>query len=260
MQNPGQAFSEIVTLVRRLRAPDGCPWDREQTLASITPYILEECHELLDAISRNDEAEICEESGDLLFQIVFLAAMFEEAGRFDVVAVLERIHAKMVSRHPHVFGDAAAHDVETVLKNWERIKAGEAGKEKRTSALDGVPVTLPALARAMAVQRKAARVGFDWKEIDDVLAKIHEEIAELREARADADMTAMRDEFGDVLFALVNLGRKLEIDAEQALTGTIEKFMYRFNHIERRVAENGRRPEDCSLEELDGYWNEAKHR
>ncbi len=253
-----EAFRAVVELVKTLRAPDGCPWDREQTLESITPYILEECHELLEALARRDESGICEESGDLLFQIVFLAQIEAEAGRFGMKEILERIHAKMVSRHPHVFGDAAVHDVETVLANWEKLKAAEQDKQHRTSILDGVPSSLPALSRAAAVQRKAARVGFDWSDIRDVLEKVAEEIDELREAEAARDQTAIREEFGDILFALVNLARKSGIDPEQALTASTEKFIRRFHHIEGQAVRSATPLGDCSLETMDRWWDEAK--
>jgi len=254
-----EAFHQVLELVTRLRGPDGCPWDREQTLESITPFILEECHELLEALARGDKPGICEESGDLLFQIVFLAQLEEEAGHFGMREILERIHAKMVSRHPHVFGDAAVHDVETVLTNWERIKAGEKDKKGRASILDGVPSSLPSLARAMALQQKAARVGFDWTNPEDVLAKIEEEIQELREAESKQDKAAIREEFGDILFALVNLARKSGIDPEHSLTMTTEKFIRRFRHIETRAREESLALTECSLETMDAWWDEAKN-
>jgi MazG family protein len=258
MKSSLEGYQAVIDLVQKLRSPDGCPWDREQDLESITPYILEECHELLEAMARKDHAGICEESGDLLFQIIFLAHLENEAGRFGMREILERIHAKMVTRHPHVFGDAAVHDVETVLLNWEIIKAKEFDKKHRTSVLDGVPSAMPALLRAMAIQRKAARVGFDWSEIEDVLAKVEEEIGELREAEAAGDSPAMREEFGDILFALVNLGRKIGIDPEQALTATTEKFIRRFRHVEAEAERTGQALAECTLSTMDGWWEAAK--
>jgi len=251
------AFADIVALMQRLRSPDGCPWDRKQTVESLTPYLLEECHELREALASGDREHICEECGDLLFQIVFLSQIFAEEGAFTINDVLARLHDKMVRRHPHVFGDAVAKDADTVLSNWEKIKAGER-KEKRASVLDGVPKTLPALSQAFALQYKAARVGFDWKDDGDVLAKIQEELSEFQEAEKAGDALAMRDEFGDLLFALVNYARKKEIDPELALTGTLQKFISRFHFIEKTLALSGKKPEDCTLEELDALWDTAK--
>jgi tetrapyrrole methylase family protein/MazG family protein len=250
-------FSQLIALMKRLRAPDGCPWDREQTVQSLTPYLLEECHELLEALASGDRADICEEMGDLLFQIVFLAELFSEEGNFTIADVIGQLHAKMVRRHPHVFGEVEAKDTATVLSNWEKIKAGE--KEKpRPSVLDGVPRTLPALSRALAIQWKAARVGFDWESADDVLAKIHEELHEIEEAEAAHDPLLTAGEFGDLLFALVNYARKRTIDPELALTGTIQKFVSRFGYIEHSLAAAGKKPEDASLEEMEALWCGAK--
>ncbi|MDR2733263.1 MAG: nucleoside triphosphate pyrophosphohydrolase [Spirochaetota bacterium] len=245
-------FTQLITLMKRLRAPDGCPWDREQTVASLTPYLLEECHELLEALASGEKAHVCEEMGDLLFQIVFLAELFSEEGSFTISDVIEQLHAKMVRRHPHVFGDVVAKDSAAVLSNWEKIKAGE---KQKHSVLDGVPRALPALSRSLALQRKAARVGFDWDKESDVLDKVHEELHELEEAR---DYAETQDEFGDLLFALVNYARRKEIDPEFALTGTIQKFISRFGYIERSLAACGKKPEDQSLDELDALWCEAK--
>lgn len=258
MNSSHEAFTAVIELVKTLRAPNGCPWDRKQTLESITPYILEECHELLDALARGDEQGICEESGDLFFQIAFLAQIESEAGRFGIQEILEHVHTKMVLRHPHVFGDTVANDVETVLTNWEKIKAAEKDKQERNSILDGVPASLPALARAAAVQRKAARVGFDWTEIKGVLEKISEEIAEFSKAQATQDQSACQEEFGDILFALVNLARKSGIDPEQALTTSTEKFIRRFHYIESQAALGPNVLGEYSHETMDRWWNEAQ--
>jgi tetrapyrrole methylase family protein/MazG family protein len=250
-------FTNIVGLMKRLRSETGCPWDRKQTVESLTPYLLEECHELREALANGDREHISEECGDLLFQIVFLSEIFAEEGSFTINDVLTKLNDKMIRRHPHVFGETAAGSVEAVLSNWEKIKASER-KEKRASVLDGVPKTLPALSQALALQHKAARVGFDWKEDRDVLGKIQEEFREFQEAEQGHDPLAMRDEFGDLLFALVNYARKKEIDPELALVGTIQKFIARFRYIEEALAARGKKPEDSTLEEMDALWDKAK--
>jgi len=259
MQKNEITFADIVALMKRLRSENGCPWDREQTVESITPYLLEECHELREALASGVREDIREECGDLLFQIVFLAELFNEEGAFTIDDVLAGLNEKMVRRHPHIFGDAAAADVDTVLRTWDTIKAGEK-KEKRASVLDGVPKTLPALSQALALQHKAARAGFDWKDDGGVINKIHEEFEELLDAEKAHDAASLRDEFGDILFALVNYARKKGIDPELALIGTIQKFSARFRYIERSLAANGAKPEERTLEELDALWDEAKKR
>jgi nucleoside triphosphate diphosphatase len=231
----GPAFARLVALVERLRGPDGCPWDRAQTRESVAPYLVEETYEVVDALRGGTPAALREELGDLLFQILFHADLSRDAGDFTVTDVIETIHAKMVHRHPHVFGDEVARTAEEVVERWERLKAAEPAKAGRESLLDGVPRSLPALLRAHQVSARAARAGFDWAKAEEVWPKVHEELDELREAVAGGDRARAQDELGDVLFALVNLARKLDLPPEEALTGTVERFARRFAHMERHA-------------------------
>lgn len=249
------AFARLVALVETLRGPDGCPWDRAQTRASVAPYLVEETYEVMDALGEGDPAAIREELGDLLFQVLFHADMAREAGQFTIAEVIEGIHAKMVHRHPHVFGDAVAETPEEVLRNWDRLKAREPAKRDRKSVLDGVPRSLPALLRANKVSKRAAREGFDWARAEDVWPKVHEELDELKAALAQDDAAAARDELGDVMFALVNLARKMDLPPEEALTGTVERFCRRFAHMER-AAEGPLR--ELSPEAWEALWRAAK--
>lgn len=256
-------FRRLVEIMECLLSPEGCPWDREQDHRSLRPYVVEEAHEVVDAIDDGDDDELASELGDLGLQIVFHAALAKRRGAFDVDAVYRKICEKLIRRHPHVFGDVNADDSTTVLKNWEAIKrqerAGKPGAERPPSALDGVPRSLAALQRATRLQQKASRVNFDWDKIEDVFAKVREEIDELEsEYRAGLNQQALAAEFGDLLFALVNLGRFMKVDAELALTGTSAKFIRRFHFIEAKLHAEGRTPADCSLEELDSLWNQAK--
>jgi len=249
------AFGRLVTLVATLRGPNGCPWDQVQTRESVTPYLLEESYEVLDAIQAGDQVELKEELGDLMFQVLFHSDMSSDDGIFDITGVVDHVHDKMVYRHPHVFGDEVANTADDVLKNWELLKAKEPGKQHRKSVLDGVPRSLPALLRADKMAKKAAKVGFDWSQAEQVWDKVHEELDELKEAMAAKDMAAAQDELGDVLFALVNLGRKSGLSADEALTGTIERFYGRFSHMERHA--------DAPLKELsadqwESLWDAAK--
>ena len=249
----------LIDLVRRLRAPDGCPWDREQTLPDLRAYLLEEAHEVADAIDRGDLADLKGELGDLLFQVVFLAHLGEEARAFDLGDVIEEIHSKMVARHPHVFGGDALENADSVRKAWE-VRKLEEGETKR-SVLDGVARSVPALLAAYRMTQKAAGVGFDWPNVEGVLAKVHEELGEVEEAiRDSASKESVREEIGDLLFALVNLARKVEIDPEAALAGSNLKFRSRFRHIEDRLRERGRTVAQADLEEMDALWDEAKAR
>jgi tetrapyrrole methylase family protein/MazG family protein len=251
----GQAFARLVELVAALRGPDGCPWDRAQTRASVTPYLVEETYETVDALQADDPAAIREELGDLLFQVLFHADMAREAGDFTVADVIEAIQAKMVHRHPHVFGDAVAETPEAVLENWDALKAAEPGKQARESVLDGVPRSLPALLRAYKVSKRAARAGFDWDRAEDVWPKVHEELDELKEALEKGDLAHAEDELGDVMFALVNLGRKADLPAEEALTGTVERFCRRFAHME---GASGKPLEELTLGQWQDLWQAAK--
>ncbi|HMW43899.1 nucleoside triphosphate pyrophosphohydrolase [Plasticicumulans sp.] len=254
--------ARLLQIMSLLRDPErGCPWDVAQTFASIAPYTLEEAYEVADAIEREDFAGLKSELGDLLLQVVFHAQMASEQGRFGFADVVATLSDKLVRRHPHVFGDTTYASLEEQGEAWERIKREEraADGEIPAGALDGVPLALPGLTRAVKLTKKAARVGFDWDEPGAVLDKIEEEIRELRaEIHTGAPLARLRDELGDVLFALANLARHLDLDPEAALRGTNAKFERRFRHIETRLAETARTPADATLAEMDGYWNEAK--
>lgn len=251
----GAAFERLVTLMARLRADDGCPWDRAQDLLSLRPYLVEEAYEVLDAVERGSADEHREELGDLLLQVVFQAQIRREEGAFDAAAVAHGITDKLLRRHPHVFGDAGAETAGQALSRWEEIKAKEkAGR----SVLGGVPRHLPALLRAQRVGEKASHAGFDWGDAEGPLAKIDEELAELRGAVASGDRRAIEHELGDLLFSIVNVARFVEVSAEDALRGTIERFTARFQHIEAALHARGARMKDTPLEELEQLWQEAK--
>lgn len=240
-----------------LRSPGGCPWDIEQTHDSLRRYMIEEVYEAIEAIENEDAPLLCEELGDLLLQIVFHARVAEECGEFSMQDVIDGVTEKMIRRHPHVFGDISVRDAGEVLVNWEAIKAKE--KEgKRTSALDGVSPGLPALMAAFKLQKKAAKVGFDWTEVKDVWEKVREELGELAEASAEGDIKAVEEEFGDVLFSLVNLSRFLHIEPETSLTAANHKFRRRFTFIEDKVHELGKKWDDMTLAEMDKLWEQAK--
>jgi len=254
-------MERLLGIMERLRGPDGCPWDREQTLASLRPYVLEETYEVLEAIDAGDPREHCEELGDLLLQIVFQAQLASEAGRFEFADVAEAISSKLVSRHPHVFGDADVRDAEGVLRQWAALKR----EEKRArgggkSALEGVPREMPALARADRLTEKASRVGFDWPDAAGARTKVGEELAELDEAMASGDRAALEHEVGDLLFAVANLSRKLGLPPEEALRGAVRRFITRFEHVERELERRGVPHGQASLAEMDALWDEAKSR
>jgi tetrapyrrole methylase family protein/MazG family protein/ATP diphosphatase len=259
-EQKGEAYVRLVEIMQRLLAPEGCPWDREQDPKSLRRYVLEEACEVIDAIDAGDRASLREELGDLLLQVVFLGELMRKEGAFGPDDIVQAIAEKLVRRHPHVFGDVEVSGSGEVLQNWERIKAAE---KKDRPLLGSVPKSLPALTRAQRVGEKVQRVGFDWPDARGSRAKVSEEMGELDRAVAEGDKTRIEEELGDVLFALVNLARHVEIDAEAALRGTIEKFQKRFSHVEGRVKErHGGWPSDASeklpLAELDGYWEEAK--
>jgi MazG family protein len=250
----------------RLRDPQtGCPWDREQTLESLKPCVLEETYELLAAMDRpEDKANHIEELGDVLLQVMFQCVMAEQEGRFSFDDVANAISDKLVRRHPHVFGDVDAKDSATVLRNWEQIKQMEHRKEARHSALDGVPGVLPGLLKAQRTQEKAARVGFNWKDASGPMEKIEEELGELKAeiaARAGdrpADSVRVKEELGDLLFAVANLARHLKVDSESALEGTTARFSWRFRAVEAAAGEKGTALKDMTLDEMDALWEEAK--
>ena len=252
-------FRRLVAIMARLRADDGCPWDREQSHGSLVPYVIEEAYEVKEAIDHGDMEHLREELGDLMLQVVFHAQLEREAGRFDIDDVLRAICEKLIGRHPHVFGEVEVSSSQEVLRNWERIKLDEKRESDREpSRVSGVPKHLPALLRAHRVQEKAARVGFDWERVEDVFAKVREEIAELESAVEEGAGERIHHEFGDLLFALVNVSRFLNVQTELALHDTVERFLGRFRHIERRAAEQGRELEAMTLAEMDALWEEAK--
>jgi MazG family protein len=255
-ENPD--LQKLVDLVARLRAPDGCPWDREQTLPDVRAYLLEEAHELAGAIDGGDWDELAEELGDMLFQAAFIGRLAEEAGAFRLSQVIDGVHRKMVERHPHVFGDETLADAEAVRQAWERRKLKK--EPKRESLFSGVPASLPALLGAYRLTQKAAGVGFDWPDAAPVLDKAEEEIAELREALAQGEKDAVREEVGDLLFTVANLARKLEVDPEAALAGTNRKFRRRFAKIEEGLAARGKTAAEATLEEMDALWEAAKEK
>ncbi|MBN1269929.1 MAG: nucleoside triphosphate pyrophosphohydrolase [Kiritimatiellae bacterium] len=254
---PGEPIQKLLDIMRTLRSPEGCPWDREQTLETLKPYLVEEAYEVLDAIESGDRRALAEELGDLLLQIVFQAQLCSEEGAFDFDDVVRGISEKLVRRHPHVFGEVKVSGSGEVLKNWEAIKRRE-HQDEQPSVVGRIPRHLPALQKAHQVQKKVSRVGFDWDEVHDVMAKLDEEVAEVKQAVAAGDAGQIREELGDVLFAAVNLGRFLGCDAEEALNRTVDKFVRRFQEIERRVHGQGKELGQYSLAELDAHWNEIK--
>jgi ATP diphosphatase len=242
-------------IMRALRTPiTGCPWDLQQTFASIAPYTIEEAYEVADAIERDNHGDLRDELGDLLLQVVYHSQIAAELGLFSFEDVVSAVSQKMIRRHPHVFGDAEAKNAKLAKDFWEDIKAKEKTSAPQAGALAGIPANLPALTRALKLQSKAAKVGFDWPSLDQVLDKISEEISELRAA----SQAEREPEMGDLLFAVVNAARHLDVDSEKALRSANAKFARRFAHIEQRLAENGKSPQQSSLEEMDALWDEAK--
>jgi tetrapyrrole methylase family protein/MazG family protein len=253
----GSSFEQFQEIIAHLRAPDGCPWDREQTHLTLRKHLIEESYETLDALDSGDVTKMKEEFGDLLLQIVLNAQIAQESAEFTMTDVIKGIHDKIIRRHPHVFGDIEVDGVGNVLQNWEKIKAEEREAEGKheSSLLDGLPGALPALIQAQEFQSRAARVGFDWPEIEGVLEKIQEEIVEVQQATNIDELT---DELGDLFFALVNLARWKNIDAESALRSTNRKFKKRFSYIERKVIESGKQMKDIPLEDMEAFWQAAK--
>jgi len=255
----GARFQKLVELMARLRAPGGCPWDREQTFDSIKPYTLEETYEVLDAIDRREWGELAEELGDFLLQAVFYAQMASEEKLFAIEDALDAINSKLIRRHPHVFGEGSAETAGDVKRIWGQIKAEEKkDKGKKDGLLAGVPRALPALVEAQQISSRAAGAGFDWENPDQVLDKLHEELGEFAEARKQSSHDELENELGDLLFVLVNLARFVKVDPEQALRRTNAKFRQRFAYIEQKLAERGRKLEDSNIAEMEALWQEAK--
>ncbi len=249
-------FEELVKIVEKLRGPEGCPWDREQTRESLKPFLIEELYELLDALDENNSEGIKEELGDMLFQIILHCQLSKEERLFDVNDVIDNIIRKMIRRHPHVFGNKKLTTSKEVLSWWEEHKKKE-GKN-RESIMEGIPKTLPALLRAHKLQDKASRVGFDWERIEDVFKKLEEELNEFKNAFDKKNQREIEDELGDIFFVLVRISQFVGVNPEEALQKTISKFIHRFKHIEMKALEQGRRPSDMTLEEMDTLWEEAK--
>jgi tetrapyrrole methylase family protein / MazG family protein len=252
-----KSFDDLVALMTRLRGPGGCPWDREQSMEDLRPFIIEEAYEVTHAIEGGDREELREEVGDMLLQAVFVSEIAREEGSFTIDDAITAIHDKLVRRHPHVFGDVQAESAGEVLSNWEKLKATERS-EKDQGLLSGVPTALPALLKASRLTEKAARVGFDWEKTDDIFAKIDEEVGELRAAVDGGDRAEIEHELGDLLFTVVNIARRMEIDAEGALQKSNAKFTRRFEHVERRLRESGRSFAESNLAEMDALWEEGK--
>jgi MazG family protein len=257
-ESAGEKFQKLVSLMERLRAPGGCPWDREQTFDTIKPFTLEETYEVLDAIDRRDWTGLSEELGDFLLQAVFYAQMASEENRFNIGDSLDAINQKLVRRHPHVFGEESAASAGDVMRIWGEVKAAEKKKKGEAPAglLEGVPRALPALMEAQQIASRAAKVGFDWENAGQVVEKLHEELAEFQSAAPEQ----VEDELGDMLFVLVNLARFAKVDPEQALRKTNAKFRKRFAHIESRLAEQGKTLKEATIEEMEALWQEAKRR
>lgn len=253
-------FNRLLEIIKRLLDPGGCPWDREQTHQSLKPYLLEEAYEFLDALDKGNRDEIKEELGDLLLQIIFHAELSERADSFSINDVIEGICNKLIHRHPHVFSDLKVKNTSEVLSNWEDIKKKEKSRKekKQKSVLDGVPRNMPSLALASRIQERASNVGFDWSNIKDVWDKVKEETEELLEAQNLQDPVKIEEEYGDLIFSLVNLSRFLKINPEYALRKTVFKFDQRFRSIEKKAEEQGRKLCEMSLEEMDELWNKSK--
>ncbi len=254
----GSGLTRLKALMERLRGKDGCPWDREQTLCSLTPFIIEEAYEVVSAIDSGDVAHIKEELGDLLFQVVFSCRILEEEKKGDINEVMDQCVEKMIRRHPHVFGDTHCDTPAEVLERWEEIKAGEKNKAHRPEgSLFEVPSAMPSLMRAHKISKKAAKAGFEWPNISGVMEKVREELGEFEEAIKSCDSEAMEEELGDVLFTLVNAGRFLEVSPEDALRKTISKFIKRFHYVEKKAAQEGAM-NTAGMEILNRLWEEAK--
>jgi tetrapyrrole methylase family protein/MazG family protein len=253
------SLTRLLDIIEKLRSPDGCLWDRKQKKEDIVKYLLEETYELVDAIDAGSPQDLKEEMGDVLFQILFLARIAEEAGEFTISDVMEYVAEKMIRRHPHVFGNITVKNIEEIKTNWEDIKKHSENRHTDSSGFfDRIPRSLPSLTRAQKVTEKASRVGFDWDRAEDVLVKIEEELHEFKSALNFNDTHSIREEIGDLLFSLVNLCRFVNVNAEEALSASLAKFIERFSYIEKKLVEQGKSLSDASLNEMDVLWNEAK--
>ena len=260
-QESGRLFTRLIEIVARLRAPNGCPWDRKQTPQTLKKYVLEEAYEVVEAIEANDPQEVCEEIGDALFLLIFLAHIYEEKGDFTISEVLRLCAEKMIRRHPHVFGEAAVSSAEEVIDQWQKIKEQESKKKKkkRSKVLGNLPKTLPALQRAFRVGERASRVGFDWSSAEEIFPKLEEEISELKEALHSQDQKRIKEEMGDLLFTLANLSRKLNVNPEEALREAVEKFIERFVQMEKEFKDQGKEWRELSIQEMDQVWEKIKN-
>jgi tetrapyrrole methylase family protein/MazG family protein len=250
-----KSFNDLVELARYLRSPEGCPWDREQSLNTVTPYIIEEAYETVQAIELKDKDEIIEELGDLFFQVIFASQIASEDEEFDINEVIDRLHNKLVRRHPHVFGDEKAKDAEEAIKTWHKQKLKETSRKRR---LLEIPKTMPSLLRAHRVGEKASQVGFDWKNPEEVLPKVREELLELEVEIQNNNKPGIEKEWGDLVFSLVNLGRHLKLDSEKTTHRAIDGFIERFSKIEDKAEQLGKQLSDLSLQEMDELWDEVK--
>lgn len=257
MKKQGSSLPKLASLMERLRGPQGCPWDRKQTLQNLKVYLIDEAYEVLQAVDSGDPQLLCEELGDLLFQIVFMARLAQEQGSFDLEEVISRIEEKMIRRHPHVFGDASASTPQEVLNQWDSLKKAE-GKSSGTSALSGIPEGLPALYRAYRLGLKAAKVGFDWPGPREVMDKVREELGELEKALEKQQTARASQELGDLLFALANLARHLGREPEGVLRQANQKFQRRFEMMEQALKARGMSPREAGLEQMEQLWGEAK--
>lgn len=255
-----QKFIQLVEIVKTLRSPEGCPWDREQNLFSIKNHFLEEAFELVDALDNEDIPNIREELGDVIFHVVFHAVMAEDEGKFDLSAVLDEINEKLVRRHPHVFGDMGKINTEEVIVNWEKIKDEEKKKKRNKSILDDIPNSFPSIQRSIKMQERVRKVGFDWADMEDCMGKVNEEIDEFKDAIKTGNTPDIEHELGDVLFALINISRFLKINPDEALRKANRRFQSRFTYIEQQLLEKGLSSEDASLEQMEELWQEAKKR
>lgn len=258
MESKRYSIQDLLDIMTKLRAPNGCPWDRDQDHKSLKRYLIEEAYEVLDAIDSNSPEKTCDELGDLLLQVVFHAQIAKENGQFDFSDVSHGVSAKMVNRHRHIFGDEQAETPDDVMTIWEKVKKEEKGLKTQTQVLKEIPRSFPALMRSFKVQQKAAQVGFDWADIKGAMSKVKEELEELESAFESSSKEDIEEELGDLLFAVVNVSRFLYVQPELALSATTNKFIRRFEYVEQSAAKEGKNLQDMSLDEMDEFWNKAK--